>query len=464
MQPADARQQPAVTHEVVRTPPHSIAAEQAALGSVLISPATLDDLGGLEADDFFMPVHREIFDAMRTVAARGRLVDLVTLSDELKARDFLRRLDGGEGYLVALAIATPTAEGIKHYADIVASKATLRRAIAFAAELQSRAYGDVSDVEAFLNDIRANVAGLEIRGSGGPVRVGKSLDDVIAGIEKIGAKPQEFLVPTGIAKIDRRIGGLFPGLVIVAARPGGGKTALSVNNIAVDAALAGIPTLVFSLEMERDEVITRALARRAGINGREVRLGHMSMQEWVKLHRAQMDFSEIPLYIDDRDTMKTSQICAEARRWRARHPGPRALIVVDYVGLVEADKEERVREREVAKMTKAFKRLSKKMQANCPVIVCCQLNRDSVDKAGKIRPPNLRDLRESGAIEQDADIVICPWWDSKPPAIGRHPAQIMFLKYRGQHAGVINVDWQPELTAFSDRIEDEDDPQADLPL
>jgi replicative DNA helicase len=463
MASSDAGQQAAATQQVGRPPPHSIEAEQAALGSVLIKPACLDDLGSLEINDFFMPVHQEILDAMRAIAARGWEVDFVGLSDELKTRDWLRRMEGGENYLLTLAHATPTAENVKHYVDIVASKATLRRAIAFGTEMASRAYGEVSDVEEFLNEARVAVSSLEIRGGGGPVRVGAAMDRVIAGIEKIGDKPQEFLVPTGIASVDRRIGGLFPGLVIVAARPGGGKSAFSVNNVAVDAALAGIPTLVFSLEMEIDEVIPRALARRAGINGRNVRLGQMDMQQWIRLHRAQADFAEIPLEVDDRDTLKTSQICAEARRWRARNPGPRALIVIDYVGLVEADKEERVREREVAKMTKAFKRLSKKAQANCPVIVCCQLNRDSVDKTGKIRAPNLRDLRESGAIEQDADIVIFPWWESKPPASGRHPAEIIFGKYRGAHAGVIKVDWQPELTAFCDRLE-EDDPQEDLPL
>ncbi len=446
---------------VGKVPPHSERAERGALGSVFIRPASLDDLTDLGVDDFFFPVHREIFEVMRDVAAAGRPVEILAVADELRARGRLQRLDGGEAFLVSLANDTPTAENVRHYARVIAAKATLRRAIATCLEAVSVAYGGPTDVEAFLNDLRGSVAGLELRGDDGPRRIGEVLVDVTERIERRASAPEDFLVPTGIASVDRKVGGLrAKHLIIVAARPGGGKTAWAVNTVAVAAARAGVPTLVFSLEMSRDELIERAMANAAKVNGHAIGLGRLTGPEWVRLTGAMGKLYEIPLWVDER-VLRTQQICAEARRWRARHaPEGRALVIVDYLGLVEADKDERTREREVAKITRAMKKLAK--QLGCPVVLCSQLNRNMVGKDGKMRAPNLTDLRESGAVEQDADVVVFPWWDSAPPAVGRHPAKLIFGKYRGGHPGTIQVDWLPEYTVFEEREDHEPDPQEDL--
>lgn len=207
-----------------RESPHSIQAERACLGSVLIRPAALDELADLAVDDFLLPAHREIFDGMRTLATRARAVDVVTLWDELKARGMHSRLEGGESYLLELANAVPTSENVKHYADMVASRAALRRLIAACAEIQSSAHGDISSVEDFLADARQKLAGIELGGVEGPVKIGDDVERVIAEMEARGQNPERFVVATGIRELDKIVTGLFPQTVtIVAANPSRGK-------------------------------------------------------------------------------------------------------------------------------------------------------------------------------------------------------------------------------------------------
>lgn len=455
--------------DLTRSPPHSLEAERAALGSVLIRSSALDDLHDLQVDDFFLPAHREILEAMRAVALRNRTVDVLALADELKAQGMLTRLEGGAVYLNELANATPTAENVRQYAGIVAAKATLRRIIATCADAMSTAYAD-GDPEELLNRLRISVGDIELPTSKGPVRVGDVVGKTIDGIQKRGEEPEKYLVPTGLARVDRKIGGLRANhLIVVAANPGKGKTSF-VWNVAINAALAGVPVLVFSLEMEQDELIERGLSYLGRINGRAVSLGRMSVEEWHRVHRAGATLDrdretdqEVPLYVDDRK-LTASQVCAEARRWRAKHPSPRAMIVIDYLGLVESDTDERTREREVAKMSRQFKLLAHRTQANAPVVLCAQLNRDNVStKDGKPRPPVLRDLKDSGAIEADADMVIFPWWEGRPPATGTHPAELRIGKYRGGAVSEIDVIWEPEYMTFADVPEDDDQQQMDLP-
>jgi len=449
-----------------------------ALGSVFIRASALDDLADLAVDDFFLPAHREILDAMRAVAARDRAVDIIAVADELKVRGMIARLDGGQSYLNDLANIVPTAENVRHYAKIVADKATLRRMLALCAHTMSRVYGGDGDVEEVLNDLRAGAGEIELAGSGGPQRVGDRVHAVLDDMEKRGNAPQEYLVPTGLERFDHKIGGLRAGhLVVIAANPGRGKTALAWN-IAVRAGLVGIPVLVFSLEMSEEELIERAISYKARINGRAVHLGRLNSDQWYAAGNAAFELDRFPMtdsrgdphpladkpvriYVDDRKH-KTARLIAEARRWRARHPDPRALIVIDYLGLVEPDVDERTREREVAKMSRAFKVLAHKTRANAPVVLCAQLNRDNVGKDGKMRPPVLRDLRDSGAIEADADMVIFPWWEGNPPEVGEHPAELIVEKHRGGAKGPVRTVWQPQFTTFVDPPDTDEPEQLEL--
>jgi replicative DNA helicase len=420
----------------------------------------LDELAELSANDFFLPAHVEIFDAMRAVFERGRTVDIVTLGEELKAREMLTRFSGGEGYLVEIANKTPTAENAKHYAAIVSGKAALRRTIAACAEIQSAAYGDVVTVEDFLSSARQRLAGIEIAGVEGPVSVGDDVDRVVAEMEERGLNPERYLISTGIEALDDIITGLFPQTVtIVAANPSRGKTSLALGMV-IRAAMSSVPCLFFSLEMSRSQIIERALAYRTRINGRALMQGKLTGEQWTAIERTSFEWrqAKIPIWIDER-VHTSSRLCSVTRRWRAQRRTERlaaglsepeadlAIVAIDYLGLVQGESEES-RQREVAGMSRAFKRLAKAERLS--VILCAQLNRANM-KEMTPRPPNLSDIRDAGEIEQDADVVLFPWWEDQPPPMGPFDAEILVRKNRNGPTGEAPVIWEREFMTFSDR-------------
>jgi replicative DNA helicase len=447
--------------------PHALQAEMACLGSVMIAPRALDELSGLAVDDFFLPAHREVLEAMRAVAARGRSPgDPIELEEELKARGMLGRLEGGGSYLLTLANAVPTAELARHYATIVSSKAMLRRLIAACAEIQSAAYsGEAQDAGEVVAEARAKIAAIEVTGMGGPTRLSDDLNHSIEVIEGRGDAPEKYLVQSGIGSLDNVIGGFRTNqLVVIAANPGRGKTALAWN-IAIRAARSAIPVLVFSLEMSKQELCERALVYEGRVNGRAVVQGRMSAEEWRRIEDARVRLSTALLWVDARK-LTAQRICSEARRWRARQRSERALVVIDYLGLVRNEQQGENRNREVGEMSRAFKLLAGEDQANAPVLLCAQLNRENMKggKDGKPRRPMPSDLRDSGEIEQDADMIIFPWWDGEPPLTGRHPAQLIVGKHRNGPRGEPDVDWEPEFMTFCDREWNDDKAAATTQL
>lgn len=447
---------------VVRAPPHSVDAERACLGSVMLRPSALDELAELTVNDFFIPAHVEIFDAMRALAGRARAVDFVTLSEELKARQMLSRLEGGETYLVDLASKTPMSENVKHYAAIVTGKAALRRTIAACAEIQSAAYGDVASVEDFLGEARQRLAGIDVEGVEGPVSIPDDVGRVVADMEKRGLNPERYVISTGIDSVDGIITGLEPQTVtIIAANPSRGKTAWALNTIIRAAATQKVPCLFFSLEMSRAKIIERALAFKTRINGRAIMQGKLSVEEWSSVDRASHEWqrAKIPLWIDER-IHSASRLCAVARRWRSQRRAERlaagmskdeadlAVVAIDYLGLVRGDEHSESRRAEVAAMSRAFKGLAK--NEKLAVILCAQLNRQNM-KEGIPRPPNLSDLRDAGEIEQDADVVLFPWWEGTPPDFGPFDAEILVRKNRNGPTGEAPIVWEREFMTFGDR-------------
>jgi len=435
-----------------RTPPHNLEAERATLGSVLMQPTALDELSEMKVDDFFLPAHREIFEAMLEVTRRGSVLDVITLADELKP--ILTRLEGGETYLLQLANAVATGDSIRHYARIVANKAIQRRLIVACTAIASQAQGDFFDVVELLTDARAQLAAIELpSGTTGPVRISDELYEALSEIERRAANPERHFVLTGIQAFDREISGLCAEtLILIAGRPSKGKSALLLN-FAQRAARNNIPTLVFSLEMGRLLLIFRALAFEALVNGRSIISGQVSGPEWIRLQSAASRLSTDNLSIDDRSGLSRFAIAAEARRWRAANPSAQALVLVDYLSLVKRTGDVREQQEELGEITADMKKLAKELKL--PVVLAAQLNRDSEKEN---RRPQLKDLRGSGAIEQDADVVIFPWWQGEAPRYGRHPASLIVGKNRNGPTADIEVDWLPEYTMFTDR-EDLPEPQ-----
>ena len=452
-----------------RTPPHNLDAEKSVLGSVFIKPAAFDEVAtGLQVDDFFLPAHREIFDAMLAIDKRRQPLDVIAVADELKTRGMLPRLEGGEGYLLALANAVPTAENVAHYARLVKEKATLRRLIAACAEVQSRAYGDFGDFDPFLDEAETlifKVAQQNRRET--YASTAEMMEEVLHNIEVRAAERKAVTgVPTGFTKLDEYTAGLQrENLVIVAARPGGGKTSWAVN-VAVHAAMKKIPVLIFSLEMSKFELMERMLAGEARIDSARIKRGFLEYSDWKnKIHPASGRLAEAPILIDDSSAISIMEIRAKARRFRSdpRYfpapemveggrppPPPLGLIVVDYLQLARGGggRKEDNRQQEIAEISRGLKALAKDLKI--PIIAVSQLNREVEKREGR---PKLSDLRESGAIEQDADLIIFIHREDMAAGDGSDTgptsvAELIIGKHRNGATGAVKVTFIKEYTRF----------------
>jgi len=436
-----------------RIPPHDERAEKVLLGLALVKPTALDEIADLAVDDFFMPANREVVEAMRELARRGRRVEPVGLAAQLRAGGKLARLPDGEMYLMALVNAVEMGD-VRHFVRIVSEKAVLRRMIVACTEIAARCYGDVGDVPELVAESRQQLAKIELGGDqDGPVKLADDLDTVLAAIEKRATEPRGHFVLSHIEAFDRMIGGFGAGqLILVAANPSRGKTAWALNLILRAARQSLIPSLIFSLEMERSELVERALAFDGKINGSSIVSGRMNGPEWMRIQAAASRLHKDPVWVDAR-MLTAARICSEARRWRAQNPGKQALIAIDYLGLIKRVGGVKDAFNELSEMPKLFKALAKELK--CPVVLIAQLNRENVKENRKPRPS---DLRGSGEIEADADMILFPWWEGEAPVVGTHPAWLIVAKNRKGPRGEVPVTWSPEFMAFEDR-EDLEQPQ-----
>jgi replicative DNA helicase len=464
-----------------RTPPHNIEAEKSVLGAIFIKPSAFDEVGtNLEVDDFFLPVHREIFEAMLAIDKRRQALDHVAVADELKTRGMLGRLEGGESYLIALANAVPTAENALHYARIVREKATLRRLIAACAEVQSSAYGDFGEFETFLDEAETKVFKVAQQNRRETYSsTGDLMEEVLHNLEvRTSERKAVTGVPTGFSKLDELTAGLQrENLIIVAARPGGGKTSWAVN-VAMHAALEhNIPVLLFSLEMSKYELMERMLAGEARIDSSKIRRGFLEYADWKnKIHPASGRLASAPILIDDSSAISIMEIRAKARRFRSdpRYfpppppasdgrppPPPLGLIVVDYLQLARGASSRRDdnRQQEIADISRGLKALAKDLKV--PIIAISQLNREVEKREGK---PRLSDLRESGSIEQDADMVLfihredMVSGDTPDAAAPTAMAEIIVGKHRNGGTGAVKMTFIKEYTRFENYAADEQEP------
>jgi replicative DNA helicase len=455
-----------------REPPHNIEAERSALGGVLVKPSAFDEMATqLTSDDFLLPAHREIFEAMLALDKRRQPIDVISLGDELKNRGSLGRLENGQAYLIELANTVPTAENIAHYARLVQEKATLRRLIAACAEIQSRAYGEFGDYEQFLDESESlvfKVAQKNRRENARPIAelMGEVLDTIDA---RARERKSVTGVPTGFTKLDELTAGLQPeNLIVVAARPGVGKTSWALNVATFAALNHGIPVLIFSLEMSKNELIERILAGEARIDSNRMRRGMIEYNEWKnKIYPAGNRISQAPILIDDSPGVNILELRAKARRFRSdprffptsRGEKQLGLVVIDYLQLAHGlgGRKDDSREREIAEISRGLKALAKEL--HIPIIAVSQLNR-SVEKR-EDKTPQLSDLRESGAIEQDADIIMFIHREEmyNPDPSGRGKALLKIGKNRAGPTGEVDLTFIREYTKFENyAAEDEEVP------
>ncbi|HLV04036.1 replicative DNA helicase [uncultured Georgenia sp.] len=432
-----------------RTPPQDLAAEQSVLGGMLLSKdAIADVIEELRGQDFYRPAHELIYDAIIDLYGRGEPADAVTVAAELNKRGELGRV-GGAAYLHTLISSVPTAANAGYYARLVRDQAVLRRLVEAGTRIAQLGYAtDGGDVDDLVNTAQAEVyAVTERRSSEDYVPLRDTINLTMEEIENNANRGEGMVgVPTGFADLDALTNGLHPGqMVIVAARPAIGKSTLSLDICRSASIKHGLTSVIFSLEMGRTELTMRLLSAEAGVPLQNMRKGTMRDEDWTKVAAAMSRVSEAPLFIDDSPNMSLMEIRAKCRRLKQRH-GLR-LVVVDYLQLMTSGKRVESRQQEVSEFSRALKLLAKELEV--PVIAVAQLNRGPEQRTDK--KPMMSDLRESGSLEQDADVVMLLHRedaydkDSRPGE-----ADIIVAKHRNGPTDTITVAFQGHYSRFHD--------------
>lgn len=447
--------------------PHSLDAETSVVGGILVHPKALHQVADLVAPaDFYHPAHEAIYRAMLDLDADGKPIDPLTLAEQMRVTDALGKLrgEGGESYFTVLASAVVTVENVAFHARIVHEKATARRMIHAAQEIAARGYSE-HDADGYIDESERAI--FEITQGARPARgvsMRQAVSEAVKAIElRFERKQLVTGVPTGFDRLDRMTAGFQPGdLVIIAARPSMGKTTLAMNAVASAAIDQRIPALVFSLEMSYRALTERALCADGRIDSTCLRAGHLSQRDWIALTRAASRVAEAPIRIDDSGSPTLLDIRARARRWRAdvaadvEKAGGLGLVVVDYLQLIAPSEggKERNREREVAEITRGLKALAKELAV--PVVVLAQLNRDCEKRADK--RPMLSDLRESGAIEQDADLIVFLYRDEIYNKQSEHKgiAEAIVGKQRSGAIGTVRLAFLNQYTRFENLTQREE--------
>ncbi len=431
-----------------RIPPHNLDAEQSVLGALLLSREavlTVSEMG-LSADDFYRPAHQHVYEAMRVLLSAGEPVDAVTVADELRRNGLLDEIGGG-GFLLELQAATPAISNAARYAKIVRDTALLRRLIRVAGEIAELGYDEPDDVTKTLDQAEQKVFDLaENRVTDSVKEIKEVIGMVVDDLERIIEQGHILTgVPTGYTDLDELLSGLQPStLNVVGARPAMGKTAFGLG-IATSIAKTGLPVMVFSLEMGHKELTQRVLASEARVDSQKMRNGRLTQQDWSKIGRAIGELEHAPLFIDDNPLITVMEIRAKARRLMAR-TGQIGCIVIDYLQLMTGRSNAENRQVEVSEMSRSLKILARELSV--PIVALSQLSRTLESRADK--RPMLSDLRESGAIEQDADVVMFLYRDEvyNPESPDRGAAEVIVAKHRSGPIGTKRLVFLGQYTRF----------------
>lgn len=449
----DAQTPKKATVDSLKRPPHSAEAEQSIIGGLMLDNQVWDKISSKLCDtDFYRTEHRILFRAVQELAKKEQPFDVVTLLDTLKSNNELDDA-GGETYLFELANNTPSVANVNAYADIVREKSVQRQLIGVATEIADSAYNPVGRGVSELLDLaetKVFAIGEQTGGDGGPENI-KSI--LVRAVEKIDALYHSgdaiTGMATGLSRLDEMTSGLQPSdLVIVAGRPSMGKTTLVMNMAEHAAIQSGKPVLVFSMEMPSDSLAMRMMSSLGRIDQHRIRTGKLEDDDWPRVTSAVHMLSEAPLFIDDTPAMSPAEMRARARRLAKEH-GSVGLIVVDYLQLMKVPGfGAESRTAEISEISRSLKALAKEL--HCPVIALSQLNRSLEQRADK--RPVMSDLRESGAIEQDADLICFIYRDEvyNEDSPDKGTAEIIIAKQRNGPIGRVRVAFIGKYTRFED--------------
>src|SRR5271163_2375662 len=434
--------------------PNNLDAERSVLGAILLDNNALNTaIENLRAEDFFLDQHRRVFTQMIALGEAQQAIDLITLTEELHRRGDLEA-SGGAPYLASLADGMPKVSNVEHYARIVKEKAMLRNLIHTTHNIQQRAFEGEDGADMILDNAESSIFLLaEDRVKAGLIPVKDIVRDNFERLEKIFKEGKSITgIPTGYVELDKLTSGLQPSeLLILAARPSQGKTALALNLAENIGIRAGQPVAVFSLEMSKESLLQRLVASVAQVDAHKFRSGHLSREDWKRMTEALSTISSAPLWVDDAGSTSVLEIGAKARRLK-RDKGL-SLLVVDYLQLITGRGRFNSRQEEVASISRGLKGLAKELQI--PVLVLSQLTRAPEREE---RGPQLSDLRESGAIEQDADVVMFIYrpnffnFNATPEE--RDQADIIVAKQRNGPTDKVKFVLRSRLTRFEEAAPD----------
>ena len=427
--------------DLAKIPPHDIDAEQAVLGSMLTDKDAVNAaIETLKEDAFYREDNRAIYQAIINLYSKSEPIDIITLKDELESMDKFEQV-GGYEYLASLPDKVPTTANVQKYIKIVEEKAILRKLIKTANEIIELGYDPAEDVEDIMDNAEKKIFDImQSKNQKGYTPIKDVLVESFTKLEELYNRKQHITgVPTGFVELDYKTAGLHGSeLILVAARPAMGKTAFALN-IATNAALRGnAPVAIFSLEMSKDQLVNRILCSEAMVDSNKVRTGKLEEDDWVKLAGAIGPLSESEIYIDDTPGISVMEIRTKCRKLKMeKNIG---LVVIDYLQLVQgSNKRQASREQEISEISRSLKILAKEI--NVPVIALSQLSR-AVEQRPDHRPM-LSDLRESGAIEQDADIVMFLYRDDyyNKESEKKDIAEVIIAKQRGGQTGTVELLW-----------------------
>lgn len=433
----------------VKVPPQDPQAEQSVLGAILLDSHCLPSvLEILKPSDFYQEKHRLIYEAAVELYNKRVAVDFITLTDQLKTSGNLEKV-GGMAYVGTLANLVPTAANATHYAQIVRDKAVLRQVIRTATKIVQEAYqGDFEDVNDFLATAQGEICGIEgNRSKGGLVAV-KNL--VFEQMEAIGKRKNArgiTGIPTGHPRLDLWTAGWQPGsLNIIAARPSMGKTSYAIQEGAYAATKHGKKVAIFSLEMSKEQLIEKLFSNIGRVDGQKMRIGHLDDEEWVNITKAAKELYRSGLYIDDDPRVTVVDIKARCNRMKVETGLD--MVIIDYLQLIKPHKRMDSVNREVGLITWELKAMAKELKV--PVILLSQLSRDCEKRGGKDKKPMLSDLRDSGSIEQDADLVMFLYRDEyyNPNADKKGITELIIAKQREGPTGTIELVFLKQFTRF----------------
>ncbi len=436
-------------------PPQSIEAERSVLGALLQDGRAVSiAMEMLQEDDFYTPAHREIYSAIRALAQQSTAVDLVTVDAELSRRGTLNGV-GGSSYLVELLQYVPTTANVQYYITIVLEKSTLRRLIQAASTISRNCYEQRLDLKDILSHAEKSIFDIVMRRTGGEqlVHIREVLYTTYAQIEELARLQGKVAgVTTGFTQLDRLLTGMHGGeLILMGARPSMGKTSIALN-MAAAAARKGFGVAIFSLEMPREQIAMRLLCGDARVDMQHVRSGTLRDKEWIKLAQTVNPLSNEKVYIDDTAGLTPMQMRSRVRRIMLEKGLD--LVIIDYLQLMGADgKSENRQLQEVSEISRRLKAIA--LELKIPILACAQLSRANTQRT--VKRPMLSDLRDSGSIEQDADVVMFlhreAYYDQTSEET--NTAEVIIAKQRNGPLGTVKLNWLSEFTLFEDMYTDD---------